>query len=129
MPIIFHSLAILLHTCATSVCTYDRWCMTISQSNKHVVTNKSWLRHDWALNFNIRVSQGSSLLFVSVLTLLSFCYYSKFYLGILLETCLGISIIFNLRILITRISVIAHKIISGAEEIFLSLFQGRFSDC
>ena len=40
-------------------------------------------------------------------------------------TCLGISIIFSLRVLITRFSVIAHESISGAEEIISFSFVGN----
>ena len=91
--------------------------MTTSQSNKYVVTSKSRLHHELILNLSIGLSQESSLLFVSVLTFPFFCYYFKFNLESLLGTCLGVSIIFNLRILITRISVISHESISWVEEI------------
>ena len=79
---------------------------------------KSRLHHEWILNLSIELSQGRSLLFVSVLNLPYFCYYFKFNLGKLIRSFLGTSIIFNLHILITRISVIANKSIGGSEEMF-----------
>ena len=87
--------------------------MATSLNMSHVSTNKPRLYY---LNLSIKLSQGSSLLFVLVLTLPSFWCYFKFNLGTLLVTCLGISIKFHLRVLITRISVIAHESISVAEE-------------
>ena len=73
----------------------------------------------------IGLSQGSLLLFVSVLTLPSFCYYFKFNLGRLLGPSRGILITFKLRILITKISVIAHESVSGAEENIAFSFSGK----
>ena len=46
-----------------------------------------------------------------------YIFYSNFTLGTLLGICLGTLINNNLHILITRLCVVAHESISGAEEI------------
>ena len=49
-------------------------------------------------------------------------FYSNFTLGTLLGICLGTLINNNLHILITRLCVVAHESISGAEEKYFFRF-------
>ena len=116
LAMVFHLVVEYCYSFASqnyNVCAH-RWYMATSLIMFHVTTNKSRIYH---LNLSIELSQESSLLFVSVLSIPSFWYYFKFNLGTLFGTCLGTSIIFNLHIIIIRMSVIKHESISGAEEV------------